>query len=70
MPSVRLMSPQQLFKDAMSANVASTSQGRGTITKGEAEKAATTAGRTGGTADGRERNRAVLGGVLGGGRRR
>lgn len=39
MPSVRLMSPQQMFQNAMSANVATTSQGRGTITKGEAEKA-------------------------------
>ena len=39
MPSVRLMSPLQLFSNAMTANVATTSQGRGTITKGEAEKA-------------------------------
>jgi hypothetical protein len=39
MPSVRLMSPQQLFANAMTANIATTSQGRGTITKGEAEKA-------------------------------
>jgi len=39
MPSVRLMSPQQMFANAMTANVATSSQGRGTITKGEAEKA-------------------------------
>jgi hypothetical protein len=39
MPSVRLMSPQQMFANAMTAHVAPTSQGRGTITKGEAEKA-------------------------------
>jgi hypothetical protein len=39
MPSVRLMSPQQLFENAMASHRATTSQGRGTITKGEAEKA-------------------------------